>query len=171
MTGTEDSNTHIANAKMDIDEFLQAAEMDDVFIQIDLRGRVSVSSMFKSEKATALKNVLNAKLPCIRVTNEQFGSSSATKRPSFPIASAVASMFGFNNKESTSEEKSAIESPYTTSTPPQIDNRGHHDANIILCHNRAKESSGETKYPRGDEKQLTAAKPATKFNSARFSET
>ena len=149
--------------------------MDDVFIQILLlRGRVSVSSMFKSGESNSTQERVEREITSVLGSQtNNFGSSSATKRPSFPIASAVASMFGFINKESTSEEKSAIESPYTTSTPPQIDNRGHHDANIILDATtiEQRESSGETKYPRGDEKQLTAAKPATNFNSARFSET
>merc|ERR1711871_895802 len=85
-----DNSINIANAKMDVDEFLEAAEIDDVFIQILLlRGRLSVSNTFKSnETSTAQerveREVANALGPNTNTT------SSSNKRPSYPIASAVA---------------------------------------------------------------------------------
>merc|ERR1711871_319996 len=104
-----DSSTRIGNAKMDVDEFLEAAEIDDVFIQILLlRGRLSVSNMFKSNETTTAQERVEREIANALGPN---ATCSSSKKPSFPIASAVASMFGFNNKESSTVEIEQGEQP------------------------------------------------------------
>lgn len=97
------TESSMSAAKMDVEAFMQAAEIDDVLVQaILLRNRLAVSSLFKKQEAGSQTDLLERELSAALDAGGGLQSHPSTpQRSSFPMVSAVgatlSAVFGFSS--------------------------------------------------------------------------